>query len=208
MRFSLRFVVRWPGGSSGWLPFRAAVLRDSKEGRRTFPGLTEIEARFRQAAEDLDRDKLRALASLAKNAKGEESEAAYRAAFNLAVARNLYAEAEPAARAYLTREAAGDSAVPGPGGVDRAGQPRRREASTSSRWPTWRASSSVARPKRFPKTSGSRRVWSSLSPKRTCSACSREDGMTSPRRSASLPWPSIPILTSRRTSSGGRPGSS
>jgi thiol-disulfide isomerase/thioredoxin len=68
----------------------------------------EIEARFRKAAEDLDRGKLTELTFLARNAKGEESEAAYRAAFNLAVARNLYREAEPAARAYLTRDTAGD----------------------------------------------------------------------------------------------------
>ena len=46
---------------------------------------------------------------LAKNAQGEESEAAYRSAFNLAVARNLYSDAEAAARAYLAREGAGDA---------------------------------------------------------------------------------------------------
>ena len=73
-----------------------------------FRRLTEIEARFHQAAENLDRSKLAALASLASNARGEESEAAFREAFNLAVARNLYAEAEPAAKAYLAREDQGE----------------------------------------------------------------------------------------------------
>ena len=79
-----------------------------QDDKPIFPRLTEIEARFRLAAENLDRGKISALVSLAKNTRGAESAAAFRAAFDLAVARNLYTEAETAAQAYLTRDTAGE----------------------------------------------------------------------------------------------------
>lgn len=93
----------------GWMACLPGSPSLAQQGQQPdFSRLKEIEARFRQAALDLDRNKLRALTSLAQHGKGEEAEAAYREAFNLAVARNFYADAEPAARAYLSRDAAGD----------------------------------------------------------------------------------------------------
>ncbi len=72
--------------------------------RPEFPRLAELEARYRKQADELERNKLAALASLARRARGAEAEAAYREAFNLAVARGLYTEAERPAREYLARE--------------------------------------------------------------------------------------------------------
>jgi thiol-disulfide isomerase/thioredoxin len=104
MRFAFRFVA-----VAGCLAFLSGAPAVGQPGQRPdFSRLAEIEGRYRQAAVDLDRSKLFALASLARNARGEESEAAYRAAFDLAVARNLYGEAEAAARAYMTRDTPGD----------------------------------------------------------------------------------------------------
>ncbi|MFO0892505.1 MAG: TlpA disulfide reductase family protein [Isosphaeraceae bacterium] len=67
-----------------------------------YPKLTELEARFQRQEDDLARSKLNALAELARSTQGDESEAAYRELFDLAVARGLLAEAEEAAREYLT----------------------------------------------------------------------------------------------------------
>jgi len=67
-----------------------------------YPKLNELEARFQKQQEELERSKLKALAELAGTTRGDESEAAYRELFDLAVARGLFAEAEPAAREYLT----------------------------------------------------------------------------------------------------------
>jgi thiol-disulfide isomerase/thioredoxin len=107
MRFSLRLVG--VAGWAWWLAGLGVSVASGQQGPNLgFSRLIEIEARYRKSAEDLDRSKLLSLSFLAKDAKGEESEAAYRAAFNLAVARNLYADAEAAARGYLSREAAGD----------------------------------------------------------------------------------------------------
>ncbi|MGC8640971.1 MAG: TlpA family protein disulfide reductase, partial [Isosphaeraceae bacterium] len=107
MRSPFRFVHL--AGCSLWLIVLSGAQAVGQQANTpAFPRLAEIEARFQQAAENLDRGKLHALAALATRTKGAESEAAFRAAFDLAVARNLYAEAEPAARAYLSRETAGD----------------------------------------------------------------------------------------------------
>lgn len=72
--------------------------------RPMYPRLAELEARFRKQAEELDRSKLTALAELARTTSGGESEATYRALFDLAVARGLYNEAEAAAKEYLAHE--------------------------------------------------------------------------------------------------------
>ncbi len=67
-----------------------------------YPKLNELEARFQKQHEELERSKLQALAELARTTQGDESEAVYRELFDLAVARGLFAEAEPAAKEYLT----------------------------------------------------------------------------------------------------------
>jgi thiol-disulfide isomerase/thioredoxin len=68
-----------------------------------FQSLAELNAAYKQQATDLDRRKLVDLAALAERSKGPDAEGAYRELFDLAVARNLYDAAEPAARAYLAQ---------------------------------------------------------------------------------------------------------
>jgi peroxiredoxin len=70
----------------------------------TFGSLSDLEAHYARQAAELDRKKLADLADLAKRLTGPDAEAAYRMAFDLAVGRALYSEAEPTARAYLARE--------------------------------------------------------------------------------------------------------
>jgi thiol-disulfide isomerase/thioredoxin len=69
-----------------------------------FRSLEDLEASYQRQAAELDRKKLADLVALAEHQSGAESEAAYRAAFDLAVARGFYREAEPAARGYLAKE--------------------------------------------------------------------------------------------------------
>jgi thiol-disulfide isomerase/thioredoxin len=66
--------------------------------------VADIEARYAQQLAELERRKLADLATLAEGQTGIDAEHAYRAAFDLAVARGLYLEAERTARAYLARE--------------------------------------------------------------------------------------------------------
>jgi thiol-disulfide isomerase/thioredoxin len=82
--------------------FAGRPILAQEAGRPEYPRLAELEARFRKQAEDLERSKLAALAELARTSQGDESEAAYRALFDLAVARGLYVEAAPPARDYLS----------------------------------------------------------------------------------------------------------
>jgi peroxiredoxin len=67
----------------------------------TFGSVADLEAHYARQAAELNRKKLADLSALAQRQTGPDSEIAYRAAFDLAVAHGLYAEAEPAARAYL-----------------------------------------------------------------------------------------------------------
>jgi thiol-disulfide isomerase/thioredoxin len=107
MRLAHRLVAAWGLAALAACP----VLAQSGSGEG-FRRLAELEARFQKRAEDLDRSKLTALAALARETKGPESEAAYRELFDLAVARGFFNEAEPAARAYHTRDAQAESSQP------------------------------------------------------------------------------------------------
>ncbi len=69
-----------------------------------FGSLSDLEAHYARQAAELDRKKLADLAELGKRLTGLDAEAAYRSAFDLAVGRALYSDAEPTARAYLARE--------------------------------------------------------------------------------------------------------
>jgi thiol-disulfide isomerase/thioredoxin len=71
---------------------------------QVFGSLADLEASYARQAADLDRKKLADLGALAARSKGDESERAYRAALDLAVARGFYQEAESIARAYLAQE--------------------------------------------------------------------------------------------------------
>jgi len=73
------------------------------DGER-FGSLAELQTSYARKLAELDRKKLADLAALAVRQSGIEAEAAYRAAFDLAVARGFYTEAEQVARAYLARE--------------------------------------------------------------------------------------------------------
>jgi peroxiredoxin len=79
-----------------------AVHAQNQQGR-AFRSLAELNATYKQQAAELDRRKLADLAALAESSKGPDAEAAYRALFDLAVARGLYESAEPVARAYVAR---------------------------------------------------------------------------------------------------------
>jgi thiol-disulfide isomerase/thioredoxin len=73
-------------------------------GKAKFHSLAELDAHYMQQADELDRRKLVDMAALAGQLTGMEAEAAYRAVFDMAVARGFFNAAEPAARAYLSRE--------------------------------------------------------------------------------------------------------
>ncbi len=66
-----------------------------------FNSRAELEAHYARQAAELDRRKLADLSALAQRQTGYDSESTYHAAFDLAVGRGLYSEAESLARAYL-----------------------------------------------------------------------------------------------------------
>ena len=100
MRFSVRFAA-----ASGALLSMVVVAAVAQEvGKPQFRSLAELDAHYRQQADELERRKLLDLAALAGRSSGMQAEAAYRAVFDLAVARGFFSAAEPAARAYLSRE--------------------------------------------------------------------------------------------------------
>jgi hypothetical protein len=72
-----------------------------QEDRNSVAG---VEASYARQVAELERRKLVDLAALAERLTGPEAESAFRATFDLAVARGLYAQAEHAARAYLAHE--------------------------------------------------------------------------------------------------------
>jgi peroxiredoxin len=97
----MRFSVRFAAASCGFF-LVAAVAQEA--GKPEFRSLAELDAHYRQQAEELDRRKLLDMAALAGRSNGMEAEMAYRAVFDLAVDRGFFNAAEPAARAYLSRE--------------------------------------------------------------------------------------------------------
>jgi thiol-disulfide isomerase/thioredoxin len=76
----------------------------ARQAGQAFGSLADLEASYARQAADLDRKKLADLAALAARSSGDDSERAFRAAFDLGVARGFYQEAEPIARAYLAQE--------------------------------------------------------------------------------------------------------
>jgi thiol-disulfide isomerase/thioredoxin len=90
----------WAIGSSSSL-IEAA---DQPAAGRPFASLDQLEESYARQALDLDRRKIGDLAALGARLSGVEADRAFRAAFDLAVHRGLYQDAEPAARAYLQRD--------------------------------------------------------------------------------------------------------
>jgi thiol-disulfide isomerase/thioredoxin len=100
MRFSVRFTA-----ASGCILSLAVVAVVAQEaGKPEFHSMAELDAHYRQQADELERRKLLDMAALAGRMTGMEAEDVYRAVFDMAVARSLFNAAEPAARAYLSRE--------------------------------------------------------------------------------------------------------
>jgi peroxiredoxin len=69
-----------------------------------FSSLAELETHYSRQTAELERKKLADLGALAQRLTGPDSEVTYRAAFDLAVARGLYSDAEPIARAYIAHD--------------------------------------------------------------------------------------------------------
>jgi thiol-disulfide isomerase/thioredoxin len=90
-----------PTFAGGGNPGPGTIQAGDGEG---FGSLADLQVSYARKLAELDRKKLADLAALAQRQSGIEAEAAYRAAFDLAVARGFYTEAAPVARAYLARE--------------------------------------------------------------------------------------------------------
>jgi len=73
-------------------------------GGGAISSVADLEASYARQMAELEQRKLADLAALAERQTGIEAERAFRAAFDLAVARGLYLQAERAARTYLARE--------------------------------------------------------------------------------------------------------
>jgi thiol-disulfide isomerase/thioredoxin len=85
------------GGNAG------QATPDAGSGK-AYSSVADLDAAYAQEAAALEQRRLADLTALAQRATGTEAERAYREAFDLAVARGYYVQAEPAARAYLARE--------------------------------------------------------------------------------------------------------
>ena len=100
----MRFSVQFAAASCGLVSLAVMAVVAQEVGKPEFRSLAELDAHYRQQADELDRRKLLDMAALAGRSIGMEAEAAYRAVFDMAVARGFFSTAEPAARAYLSRE--------------------------------------------------------------------------------------------------------
>ena len=72
----------------------------AQEKASGFKTLDELRASYAKQLVDLDRNRIRDLTALAATQDATDAEAAYRELFGLAVSRDLYLEAQPAAIAY------------------------------------------------------------------------------------------------------------
>lgn len=99
----------------GAAAFAAAILGPSAPATsQQGPGegkLERLNAAFQKQLAELERKHQGDLIALAAELKGEEATAAYRQVFELAVARDLYREAEPAARRVLADNTLGDAGL-------------------------------------------------------------------------------------------------
>jgi thiol-disulfide isomerase/thioredoxin len=88
-----------PGGSGS-----AAQTPGDAGGGKAYNSVAELDVAYAQQMAALEQRRLADLTALAARLTGLESERAYRAAFDLSLARGWYTQAEPAARDYLARE--------------------------------------------------------------------------------------------------------
>ncbi len=100
----MRFTVRFAAASCGLVALAVVAAVAQEVGKPEFRSLAELDAYYRQQADELDRRKLLDMAALAGRLTGMDAESAYRAVFDAAVARGFFNAAEPAAQAYLSRE--------------------------------------------------------------------------------------------------------
>jgi thiol-disulfide isomerase/thioredoxin len=73
----------------------------SQDPARTYNSLGELKASYAKQLVDLDRRRIADMANLASRQTGDEALATYRELFQIAMARDLYAEAESAAERFL-----------------------------------------------------------------------------------------------------------
>ena len=100
----MRFSVRFAAACLGFAMLGVVAAGAQEVNKPEFRSLADLDAHYRQQTDALDRRKLLDMAVLAGRSTGMDSEAAYRAVFDMAIAREFFNTAEPAARAYLSRE--------------------------------------------------------------------------------------------------------
>jgi len=100
----MKFSVRFAAASCGLVWLAVVAAAGQEVGKPEFRSLAELDAYYKQQADEIERRKLLDMAALAGRLTGMEAEAAYRAVFDVAVARGFFNAAEPAARAYLSRD--------------------------------------------------------------------------------------------------------
>ncbi len=100
----MKFSVRFAAASGGLFSLAVVAALAQEVSKPEFHSLAELDAHYRQQADELDRRKLLDMAALAGRLTGMEAEEAYGAVFDMAVARSFFNAAEPAARVYLSRE--------------------------------------------------------------------------------------------------------
>jgi peroxiredoxin len=100
----MRIFGRFAAACSVLALLAIAAVAAQEAGKPEFHSLAELDAHYRKQVDDLERRRLLDMAALAGRLTGMDAETAYRAVFDVAVARGLFSAAEPAARAYSARE--------------------------------------------------------------------------------------------------------
>src|SRR4051794_18455557 len=92
---SMRFSVQFAAACCGLVSLAVMEVVAQEVGKPEFRSLAELDAYYRQQADGLERRKLVDMAALAGRSIGMEAEVAYRAVFDVAVARGFFSTAEP-----------------------------------------------------------------------------------------------------------------
>lgn len=93
------------GGAALALGLAAGLGAGAQQGQggKGFANREEVNAHYAEKFTELERQHIADLAKVAAGEQGAEADATYRLLFNLAVARNLYTAAEPAAEAVIEK---------------------------------------------------------------------------------------------------------
>ena len=202
----MRFSVRFAAASCGLLSLAVVAAVAQEAGKPQFRSLAELDAHYRQQAEELDRRRLLDMAALAGRLADMEAEMAYRAVFDMAVARGFFNTAEPAARAYLLCEEGEPQSQALAAMISLIARADRGEYDRSladlEEFLKRRAAVQIPEEQRLPPALlfavGEAYLQRLI----------QGGATTSPGRSASSPSPTVPIPPSRLTSKNARRGSS